>query len=432
MTGMGMAAIKDHPLRYQLSNELHARPFPTLNAPCHAIYLAIKQPEQAAARDRDLDRAHLLALLDRHGAPHPQPGATHYSGTLGRYGLKWENHTEFVTYTIFAPGLPARAFDPATFDVFPADWLAEAPGTCISSTLIQVEPTAGDDADLGARLLEWFDSSTLACSSVLDGSGVMASDFRIDPGGHMRFALFVRPEVGPARVGRMVQRLTEIEIYKTMSMLGLPRAHDLSVRMGEIDQRLTALTQDMASDAHAPEETLDALLQIAATLENMQTRASFRFSATAAYEALVHQRIEVMREQRFAGRQTFREFMMRRFDPSMRTVRATEARLRTMTDRATRAGELLRTKVDVARSAQNQKLLESMDRRADLQLRLQETVEGLSVVAISYYAVSLASYLAYPLAGALGVGKGMLSAALTLPVVLVVWWMIRRIRRAVH
>ena len=57
--------------------------------------------------------------------------------------------------------------------------------------------------------------------------------------------------------------------------------------------------------------------------------------------------------------------------------------------RATRAADLLRTRVDVALQAQNQSLLESMDSRSALQLRLQQTVEGLSVVAISYYAVGL-------------------------------------------
>jgi len=113
-------------------------------------------------------------------------------------------------------------------------------------------------------------------------------------------------------------------------------------------------------------------------------------------------------------------------------VRSTRDRLQAMADRAMRAGELLRTRVDVERSAQNQALLESMDRRADMQLRLQKTVEGLSVVAISYYAVSLAGYLLYPLAGPLGVSKGMITAAVTLPVVAAVWWLVRRIRAKIH
>ncbi len=103
-----------------------------------------------------------------------------------------------------------------------------------------------------------------------------------------------------------------------------------------------------------------------------------------------------------------------------------------MADRAMRAGELLRTRVDVERSAQNQALLESMDKRADVQLRLQRTVEGLSVVAISYYAVSLAGYLLYPVAEALGLSKGMVTAAVTLPVIALVWWMVQRIRKRLH
>ena len=136
----------------------------------------------------------------------------------------------------------------------------------------------------------------------------------------------------------------------------------------------------------------------------------------------------MLRDTLFEGRQTFAEFMTRRFDPAVRTVRATEARLSAMGKRAVRAGDLLRTRVDVERSAQNQALLASMDRRADLQLRLQRTVEGLSVVAISYYAINLVSYGLYPLARAGGIDKTMLTAAATPVVLLIVWLVVRRIR----
>ena len=140
----------------------------------------------------------------------------------------------------------------------------------------------------------------------------------------------------------------------------------------------------------------------------------------------------MLREQRFEGRQTFQEFMARRFDPAMRTVVSTEARLRAMEERAARAGELLRTRVDVARSAQNQALLASMDRRAQVQLRLQQTVEGLSVVAISYYAVSLGGYLLAPFAKGLGLDKAVLTAGLVPVVVLAVFAMVRRVRKRLH
>ncbi|MFN6977502.1 MAG: DUF3422 family protein [Gemmobacter sp.] len=427
-----MPPLEDHPQRYALVNELHARPFPSLEAPCHAVYLAIKEPVDAANRDRALDRAHLLALLDRHGAAHPQPGATHWSGDLGRSTLKWESHTEFVTYSAFAPGLPGRPFDPVKAEVFPADWLSMAPGRRLCSVLVRVEHMPDDEDQIVRNLEDWFVPESLAASWVIDGQAIVAGDFRIDPAGHMRFAVFVRKGIGARRIGRIVQRLCEIETYRAMSMLGLQRARALSARLNALDPQLTALVGAMQSDGRKAEDTLHELLRISSELESLAVQFAFRAGATAAYEAIVNERISVMREARFGGRQTFGEFMQRRYDPAMRTVKSAERRLGQMVDRAARAAELLRTRVDVERSAENQLLLASMDRRADLQLRLQRTVEGLSVVAISYYAVNLASYLAYPVSEPLGLSKGGLTAALTLPVVLAVWLLVRRIRRSMH
>ena len=422
--------LEDHPLRYWLANELHARPFPNISAPAQAIYVAIKQPKDAAKRDRGLDRAHLLALLDRFGADHPAPDATHYFGDLGKFRLKWEQHTELVTYTAFLPSNGERPFDPASWEAFPEDWLARAPGVRITSAHIRVEIAPDDDRAIANRLNEWMVPESLAVSHVLDRTAVVAGDFRIDSNGHMRFAVFCRSDTGSRRIGRVVQRICEIETYKAMSMLGLPLSRSISGRMGEMDESLVQIVGDMTGDLARPDETLGRLLAIAAELEKLQTESAFRFGATGAYEALVNQRIEVLREERFLGRQTFGEFMMRRYDPAMRTIKATERRLLSMTERAIRAGDLLRTRVDVDRSAQNQALLESMDRRADLQLRLQKTVEGLSVVAISYYAVNLVVYLLGPLTEMLAISKTFLTAMAVLPVVLAVWWSIGAIRRS--
>ena len=430
-----MPTLADHPLRYALSNELHARPAPVVPVPGTAVFVALKPIEDAAARDRGADRAHLLALLDRHGAAHPPPEATHHGCTLGRHGLKWENHTEFTTLTAFTEGLPARAFDPAAFDTFPADWLAGAPGARVTSILLHVAPMpmaadgTPDEAAIAARLGEWFVGESLASASVLDGAAIVASDFRIDPAGHMRMAIFVHPRTGPQRVGRIVQRLCEIETYKSMSMLGLARARSVSAAMSGLDRRLTALVGDMAEGLPRAEEALGALMAVSAELERMEVAASFRFGATRAYEALVHSRIQVLREERFQGRQSLSEFMQRRFDPAMRTVKAAESRLATLSERAMRAGRLLSTQVEVARSAQNQALLQSMDRRAALQLRLQHTVEGLSVVAISYYAVGLAGNMTLPLAERVGLGRAALLALLTPMVIALVWLALRLIRR---
>ncbi|MGR3491382.1 MAG: DUF3422 family protein, partial [Shimia sp.] len=384
-----------------------------------------------SSRDREEDRAHLIALLDRHGAPHPSPGATHYYGKVGRYWLKWESHTEFVTYTAVEDGTSDRAFDPAQFEVFPDDWLDDAPGARLTSALLRVVKGEGDAA-IETALEDWFVSESLAVSRVLDGAAVLAGDFRIDPAGHVRFAVFTQSDTGTRRLGRILQRLCEIETYKSMSMLGFARARSLGKPLTEIDSQLLSLVEKMATGPGKPEETLERLLHSASELENMGARSAFRFAATRAYEAIVLDRIAVLREERFAGRQTFHEFMARRYDPAMRTVQATERRLEAMSERAHRAGDLLRTRVDVERQSQNQSLLASMDKRSDLQLRLQKTVEGLSVVAISYYAINLVVYALAPFGAAVGITGIWFTALVTPLVVLGVWFAVRRIRRMVE
>ena len=426
-----MTLIADHAQRYQLANELHARPFPFHSAPGMVAFLALKEPENAAQRDRSGDRDNLIELLDRFGAPHPKEDATHYFGDLGRFKLKWEAHTEFVTYTIFLNNLSEKPFDGICFDAFPKDWLESLSSLRITSVNLRLETMSDQENSseiISKKLANWFVPESLAVSKVLDGAAVVASDFRIDEVGHQRFVLFVDPLTDERRVGRIIQRLCEIEMYKSMSMLGFARVRSMARQMGNIDTELSHIMSDMNDGKVAAEVTLDNLLKVSTELETLSAAAAFRLGATEAYEAIVHQRIRVLREERFKGRQTFSEFMMRRYDPAMRTVKSSRVRLGNLADRAIRAGDLLRTRVDVERSAQNQALLTSMDKRADLQLRLQKTVEGLSVVAISYYAVSLASYLLYPLAENYSVTERFLTSIITLPVVGLVYLMIRRIR----
>jgi uncharacterized membrane-anchored protein len=423
--------LQDHPQRYKLANELHARPFPALTAPCEAVFLAVKQPHDAANRDREADRAHLLDLLDRFGTPHPAPGATHFFGQLGKHKIKWEAHTEFVTYMVFTDGLSAKPFDPDLWDVFPKEWLEAAPGVRLTSALIRVEAeTQGDE--IMAKLADWFVPESLASARVLDDCAVVAGDFRIDAAGHTRFAVFASHGTGERRIGRIVQRLTEIETYKTMAMLTLPRARALSAELGDLDRALSDLVGALREGKAETEATLDGLLEIGSALETMLARSSFRFGAMEAYEALVNQRIAVLREERVNGRQTLAEFMSRRFDPAMRTCRSVQRRMEALAERAKRAGDLLSTRVNVDRSNQNQRVLRSMDERAAMQLRLQRTVEGLSVVAISYYAVSLAGYLLAPLAISAGISEQVATALVVLPVVGLVWWTVHRIRKGLE
>ena len=292
-------------------------------------------------------------------------------------------------------------------------------------------PRPPQDAQIAEALQDWFVPESLAVASVLEDAAVIASDFRIDPAGHMRMAVFASEGTGSRRLGRIVQRLCEIETYKSMSMLGFAKVREFAGQLDRIDAELNDLMAGMAGTSAMAEDTLHRLLDISVGLEALSADASYRLGATEAYQAIVAQRIGALRETRFMARQGFDEFMMRRYEPAMRTVTSSETRLNKMSARASRAAELLRTRVDVERSAQNQAILASMDKRSDLQLRLQHTVEGLSVVAISYYAVSLVGYMLYPLADRIGVSKGTLTAVAVPVVVVLVWGLLRRLRHKI-
>ncbi|MEE8453312.1 MAG: DUF3422 domain-containing protein, partial [Limibaculum sp.] len=340
--------LADHELRYALTNELHARPFAVLGAPGRAVFLAIMPPSAAAERDPARDRAHLTAFIDRHGGAHPAPDASHHSTDFGRFRLKWERHTEFVSYTLYEEGAADRLFQAGLARQFPDDWLGAAPGVVIAAIEVEVITADGLEAAetlLEQRLLPELSGESLTCARVLDGNALAVGDFRIHEGGFTRFAIIVHGPAGPRRIGRAVQRLIEIETYRTLAMLALPVARATGRRLNQIERELGQLVEQVASDDDPSPEAalLGRLTALSAGIEALAAAAAFRFGAGGAYEAIVAQRIEMLREERLTGRQMFAEFMVRRFDPAMRTCHATERRLAELATRASRIAELLRT-----------------------------------------------------------------------------------------
>jgi uncharacterized membrane-anchored protein len=238
----------------------------------------------------------------------------------------------------------------------------------------------------------------------------------------------------PRQAGRMVQRLMEIETYRVVALLALPVARDLAPFLGRGEAELAEVAAALVGARGEEDEAalLARLTRLAAEIESRESGSRYRFAAAAAYHALVERRIAELRETRIEGLSTFREFTERRLAPAMATCRSVAARQDSLSQRVARATQLLSTRVGVTRERQNQALLESMNRRAKLQLRLQQTVEGLSVAAVTYYVVGLVGYLAKGL-GALGlrVSPDVVVAASIPLVALLVAFGVRRIRRMV-
>jgi uncharacterized membrane-anchored protein len=167
-------------------------------------------------------------------------------------------------------------------------------------------------------------------------------------------------------------------------------------------------------------------------VESQYAETHSRFSASAAYFELVDRRIADIAESRLPGLQTIGEFMDRRLSPARATCEWATRRQDALSQRVSRISNLLRTRVEIEQQQSSQALLATMNKRQGLQLKLQATVEGLSVAAITYYIVGLVSYLAK---GAHAVGwpwSAESTAAIAIPVVaLAVWWSLRRLHSKV-
>ncbi len=378
----------NHPQRYILNNEVHARPCTPLYAPERTTHLALMMTTEQRAQEREA----LVDLCERYIQPPPAPGADHFVSDLGSFRLRWEQHGEFSTYTFYLHGPFSDPFAETALQVVPVDWLQALPGQLIVGVHATIMQSDEEEADLDA-ISPLFSDNTLIGSEVSGGAAQVFTDFRIHADGFSRILIHDR-RLRSRQLGRLLQRMFEIEVYRMMALLTFPIARRLIIQLNDADQRLIQITTAMSQSGSNEAQLLDDLITLAAEIEHSQSSTQFRLSASQAYFRLVGLRINELREKRIQGIQTFAEFMDRRLEPAMNTCAAVERRQNMLSKRITRASQLLRTRVEITLERQNQSLLESMDSRAKLQLRLQETVEGLSVAAITYYSVSLIGYIA--------------------------------------
>ncbi|MGO1120249.1 DUF3422 family protein [Rhodovibrionaceae bacterium A322] len=433
---MNSQIFRDHPLRHRLSGEVHTRPFMHLESSERASHLAMFSGVSA----QDQERAHVADLCQRFGAPPPDQGSAFHYADLGNFRLRWERHTEFSTYTFFArepaptmeDGRVGR-FEHPVIQRVPEDWLASLPGDLLAGVHLELEGQDRPALEKG-EVSRLMGANNFAGATMAGGAARGFINFAINDDGFGR--IFIQDiKLGARQAGRLVQRLFEIETYRLMASLAFPQAKTHMLELAGSGERLTAIMQQLAHSQELMDEQrlLDDLTGLSAEIERIGAETSFRFAASRAYYTLVERRIEELREERLDGHQTLTEFIDRRLTPAMRTCEAVTDRLDTLSKRVARAGQLLRTRVDLKLEQQNRDLLASMDRRARLQVLLQETVEGLSVAAITYYGVGLVVYGAKALKSANLLPLSIeLVGGLAIPIIATsVWVGVRRVRRMI-
>lgn len=409
------AAVDFHPQRDSLLAEVHARPSTPISAPMLVTRIAAL----SGAGGAKADRRHIADLCNRVGAPRAADDAVWCAVDGGDWQLRWEKHGEFSSWTFLAA--PQGIAGESAIDAVPKAWLDSLPGqVVVLTTLVIAREKARPDAVADPR-------ETVG-ARVMDGAATVLTDLRADAAGMTRFRLFMHVD-DAVLTGRLALALMEIESYRLMALLAFPVAQQTAAKLSEIETEARDLTEKIATHVGVDDDRdlLARLVALSGRMEAMSASTSFRFGAARAYYELVQTRIASLGEVALAGRQTMRDFMDRRMGPAMRTCTSIAQREAEMIARIARAGQMLSTRVELVTQKINADLLRSMNQRASMQLRLQRTVEGLSVAAVSYYVVSLLLIPLKALDERVPIDMTLLTLALVPVVVVGVWWTLRRV-----
>lgn len=371
---------------------MHLRRFPEFALPA-GITQWVKLVD---ADEREAEHRHVLAMP---ATPYEDVTShrRHVDGRgAGGLRISWERHSEASTTTLIRSDIRMPddwTAHPGT-DAAPAvGWAEDLPGAVIRATRIMI--VADDEA--AGPLLETagFLVSDLVSCHVAGGARIW-TDFRIHGDDYGRMVIAANGLL-PGDLARCVQRLQELGNYRNMALLGLPLAQENWARLDALERTLDEAGRAQSSPDLRDDDLLFHLSELSAELLTVTTQCGYRMSATAAYAEIVTSRLAELDVQPIAGFHSLIDFTDRRFKPAVRTCATLMARLDALNERAGRFTAMLRTRVETRIENQNGRLLASLDRSAKTQLRLQHLVEGLSTVAISYYALSL---LVYPVRAA--------------------------------
>ena len=366
---------------------MHLRRLPRLSAPAQTVHWLVlnRSGENADASFRHVDS------LARAFGREPLQHVKHVSFAIDGLQFIWEEHSEFCTYTFVKEGAFAHPFAELSLNQLPAGWMAAMPGLTFRATRVALMSSQSEEPTRD-HIDRLFSADDVICCDVFDRAARVWTDFRRAGDGFGRLLIHDNGLIG-ADAPRLVQQLLELGNYRKMALLGLPIAQHLGRELRTAETELAELSTRIAG-CDNDETLLKDVSTLAARLARLAADNRYRLGATRAYANIVADRLENLAVTRLAGSASLKEFNERRLLPAVRTCESASQRLEGLSEQASWANGLIRTRIDTATNRQSRDLLASMDRRTQMQLRLQQTVEGLSVVAISYYVVGLMHYLA--------------------------------------
>jgi uncharacterized membrane-anchored protein len=411
-------AFTEHPLRRWAVNEMHLRRFAPVGNHCE-VYQVVRliDPGSRDEEDRwlmaDKPDFREWSLAPRHGG----------GRTASNIYFLWERHTEASTITLIFP------HDASNTDRAPyVQWMEQWPGAVVRATKVFVVPV---DQDIEPHLMALgISSHDMVCCEINAGMRIW-SDFGIHEDGYGRL-LVSGGDVGDSERGRIIQRVQELGNYRNLALLGFPTVQEYGPPLDALERKLSEHAKRVAVSDQDDETLLSELAGISSELELIRSATGFRLSATAAYAEVAADRLASLDVRPIANYQSLTDFTERRLVPASRTCTVFKQRLGDIAERISGIMHTLDVQIDSRIKAQNLRLMQSMERSTQLQVRLQTLVEGLSVIAAAYYLIGLLGYVVkgvgvYPK----GLSPELVVGAATIPIILVIYWLVGRLRNKV-
>ena len=408
-----------HPDRQAIMSELHARPVDIIENTTRVRRAVFVLPAGEGVMAGLVAR--FRACCVGAGIAEPPLGVRQYGFTAGVRVVTWEIHTEFVTISWRAPLTDKQNW--------PDDIGLSALGDAALIAASRIDVIA--DHAIPERLVQQFNLSSLCVTTVEDGTAQVATDFIADADGFTRFE-FADGALTPLRRSVLTRRLLEVETYRSMALLALPLARRAEPDLAIIERELSGVIERLpgASSTADIQAILTALHDLSVRSGQLSERLGYRFAAARAYGEILHARLASLREGQTSIGSSIGRYLNNRVDPALGTCIAIEKRLTTLTGKIERAIELLNVRIGLDLQIQNQSVLETIAETSRSQFRLQRTVEGLSVIAISYYALGIIGYLLGGPLEYLAVDKPLALSIAAPFAVVVVWLFVRAIRRS--
>lgn len=410
--------FENHPDRMAAMREIEARPLERIPVPCRVRRLAAMSPSRQTGASTGFHAALSAWCIERGSAP-PDSDGRHHCVDVGERRVIWELHTEFVTVTWICPPRDAESYPSDIGLELLSEW------QLVAATRVDVI----EDDSIPQNIQGGFKPLSL-CWSSIDQLAQVATDFGLDEAGYTRFE--VAGKALPAlRLATTVRGLLEIETYRTMALLALPVVRRLNSELSNLEGRLAEAVDRMGDPALHPRYALAELNALSAAASRMWERTRFRFAATRAYGDILFERLEGLGEQPMASAMTIRRYLLTRIGPGIATCSATESRQGALASKLERATELLSVRLGLELQEQTGAVVASLAQTAANQLRLQQTVEGLSTIVITYYLVGLIGYILGAAAHHLPVDKTTILAVLVPVMAVAVHTLGSRIRRRI-